>query len=1505
MGTATLDLLMDIYDKVQFSMILITPNGKIKYSNPATEEIFGFPQDDLVGKDFVGLDKYPGEMLNRLKNLESSILKGEKIEPIEFLACKSDKSLIWVNMVLIPIHLEDELLIQIMIQDVNERVHAELESVKNKARLEYLLSSSPAVIYSAKPSGNYAATFISPNIETVTGYSPEDFTADPDFWTKNVHPDDLESVLKGVPSIFEGGKYSYEYRFRCKNGDYIWVLDSIELIYDETGSPMEIIGYWADISARKRAEGALQESEEKYRQLVENMNDGLTVINREGYFTYVNGRICEMLGYSRDELLDTSWEILFDDQNREIVRSHVSRRKKGEKSTYEVSWIGKNGKKVHTIVAGQAIFDQSGEYTGSFAVITDISDRMEAEKRIIESEEKYRNLFENMSSGVAIYEVVNNGQDFIFKDFNKAAEMIERISKKEVLNKSIMEVFPRIGNFGLLDVFEKVWKTGIPARFPAAFYEDERISGWRDNFVYKLDSGEIVTVYDDITFQREAEQKLRESEAKYRFIVENANDLIAIINRKFELEFFNEEAAQRILNYTKEDVLGRNLVEMAHPEDRERVLQILMDGMKRGEAEAEFKFPAKNGIYRWFEVRGRAFLDEKGELKGIIVARDISERKEAERKLRESEEKYRFVTDNMVDVVAVLNKDLKIEFINDTQQNLTGFTLDEMKGKLVTDFIHPDDITRAFKIYEKALKLGEGRGEFRMRQKGGAYVWVDMVGRIIYDEDNEPKAVLVSRDIDDQRRLQEQVTESEELFKTIAEQTSMGIIITQEGEILFINESAAAITGRTPQEVEERSISEFMDTIHPDDIRAVAEAMRALEGGESPYGDARIVRIKTQSGGLRYVEVVTKLINYHGKVAALSTLMDLTVRLEIEEKLKISERKFRDMVDLLPDIIFETNKELKITYTNPIGLKKFGVTREEIDKGIDLMEMVAKESYALAKRGLDAVLEGIKGVPGDYLVKKKDGSAFWARVYVAPIIRDDQVDGLRGLVSDISRRKQAELQLKESEEKFKMITEQSLMSILILQDGIVKYANDAATTISEFTLEEILDWPPNYFINLIHSDDQKFVMEQARLKQSGKSGAVDHYYYRLYTKSRKLRWISQYSKTVSYQGRPADLVTLIDITERMEAEQRLRESEEHFKTISEQLLMGICILQDDKVKYLNQEYADLFGYTMEDMMRWEPLEFMKAVHPKDKRRIILKEQEKRDPATKDSIQYAFRGIRKSGEVIWLECYSKLIDYRGKPADLIMVTDITGRVEAERSLKESETQYREAFNRAEFYKDLLSHDVSNILQSIMFSAESALFMLDDMDALTKRLNIIKGEIKRSARIITNVRKLSMLERGESNVFPVDALLFIKRSLEFIHSKYINKNITTTFDVFDQKVFVLANDLLLDVFENILDNSVKYNDSSAVELFVRINKELQDGIYYIRLEFIDNGIGVKDEHKASIFERGYREGRNISGRGLGLSLSSKILKSIGGKIWVEDRVKDDYQKGCNFIILIPKV
>jgi PAS domain S-box-containing protein len=143
-----------------------------------------------------------------------------------------------------------------------------------------------------------------------------------------------------------------------------------------------------------------------------------------------------------------------------------------------------------------------------------IEEHKRTEEALRESEARYKGIVEHTNNGVAVYRATSDQEDFIFIDFNKSGEKIEKIKRDEVIGKRVLDVFPGIKEFGLLKVFQRVWRTGMPEHFPVSQYKDQRIIGWRDNFVYKLPSGEIVAVYSDETERKQAEEALQMAHAE-------------------------------------------------------------------------------------------------------------------------------------------------------------------------------------------------------------------------------------------------------------------------------------------------------------------------------------------------------------------------------------------------------------------------------------------------------------------------------------------------------------------------------------------------------------------------------------------------------------------------------------------------------------------------------------------------------------------------------------------------------------------------------------------------------------------------------------------------------------------------------------------------------------------------------------------------------------------------------------------------------------------------------
>lgn len=241
-----------------------------------------------------------------------------------------------------------------------------------------------------------------------------------------------------------------------------------------------------------------------------------------------------------------------------------------------------------------------------------------------------------------------------------------------------------------------------------------------------------------------------------------------------------------------------------------------------------------------------------------------------------------------------------------------------------------------------------------------------------------------------------------------------------------------------------------------------------------------------------------------------------------------------------------------------------------------------------------------------------------------------------------------------------------------------------------------------------------------------------------------------------------------------------------------------------------------------------------------------------------------------------------------------------------NLKESEEKYRKAYYQANLYRDIFAHDINNILQNISSSVELCSLYLhnpEKMGTIKELYEIVDEQVNRAKKLISNVRKITELDDSEIILEKMDVNLVLKNAIEFLQSSFQTRNIDINLNTPTKRNYVCANNLLLDVFENILINAVRHNNKSKIEVTIDISKEEKGDKKYIKMEFKDNGIGISDYRKKSIFERGTQKIQRSRGMGLGLSLVKKIIDIYHGDIWVEDRILGDYKQGSNFIILIP--
>lgn len=224
-----------------------------------------------------------------------------------------------------------------------------------------------------------------------------------------------------------------------------------------------------------------------------------------------------------------------------------------------------------------------------------------------------------------------------------------------------------------------------------------------------------------------------------------------------------------------------------------------------------------------------------------------------------------------------------------------------------------------------------------------------------------------------------------------------------------------------------------------------------------------------------------------------------------------------------------------------------------------------------------------------------------------------------------------------------------------------------------------------------------------------------------------------------------------------------------------------------------------------------------------------------------------------------------------------------------------------------YESLLIHDMSKILQNIKSSSELSLNFFEDPEkyGIVKELmESINLQATRGFKLISNVYRLSKLDKKQLEFQKIDIYDLLQNSIDFIELP-IHENVQITIDCPFNEIFVEANDLLQDVFENLLINAVVHNQNPIIEILIKISKIVKDNANYVKIEFTDNAIGIDDKRKKDIFKKERNKQNGGKGMGFGLTLIKKLVDFYNGEIWIENKVKDDYSKGSNFIIILPEV
>jgi len=463
----------------------------------------------------------------------------------------------------------------------------------------------------------------------------------------------------------------------------------------------------------------------------------------------------------------------------------------------------------------------------------DVTEKTQAEEALHERDVRFRALFDGMSNGVAVYNAVDDGADFVFVDINPAGQEMDNIPLEKAVGRKVTEVFPGVEEFGLLDVLRRVWQTGVPEELPISEYKDNQISYWRKNRVYKLPSGEIVAIYSDETAAKQAEAVILAENARFVAVMDSLDAIVYAADiQTHEVLFANQRAKKdrgELIGETCWKVLQAGQTEPCAFCTNDKLLDA--DGNPTGPYIWETQ-NTQDG--RWYQCRDEAIQWPDGRIVRLEIATDITDRKQAESTLREYERIVSSTTDNL----SFIDTNYAYRAVNDAYLTAHDKTRDEIIGHSVAEIL-------GAKVFENTVKPSFDRclaGKPQNYQewfdfKGAGRRYMDVAYYPFRDNDGPISGVVVSsRDITELQQAEIELIDQKRRLDYILEGTNMGTWEwnVQTGE-MRINPRWAEIIGYTLEELSPISIDTWIKNIHPDDLTESNRLLQKCFCGKTEY----------------------------------------------------------------------------------------------------------------------------------------------------------------------------------------------------------------------------------------------------------------------------------------------------------------------------------------------------------------------------------------------------------------------------------------------------------------------------------------------------------------------------------------------------------------------------------------------------------------------------------------------------------------------------------------------
>lgn len=1104
-------------------------------------------------------------------------------------------------------------------------------------------------------------------------------------------------------------------------------------------------------------------------------------------------------------------------------------------------------------------------------------------------DERYRSLFEQSRDAIAIVR-----EDGRFVDANQSLMDLYGYSREEIMQMNVSEIWADptqrsiwqrdMAQFGSITDYECQTRKKDGTLLHSLLTSTQR---------YEEDGSVVYqSIIRDVSDRKRALESLKESEELYRQIAENS--LAGLYIHDGGVLLYVNRALAEMMGYSPEEMIGRQFREFAHPDDCGSALRKSPTRSSDHSSSPRYLFRVlcKNGDVKWFEATA-ATISFQGRRADICHLIDLTERLNIEEALRESEASFRALSEAAFEAIFLSEKGVFLSQ-NLAAEKMFGYSAEEAEGRFATYIIGPEyrDL-----VVEKIRSGYEEPYEAEGLRKDGSTFPCEIQGKMV-DYQGRQIRVTALRDISARKIAEDTARKSQERYRDLFENAIDAMYtLDLDGAFTSANKAAERLMG---VDRERLLTMNLRDVIASGDLPDALENLKSVaEAGIDATGPYEI-RIRRPDGTRRWAEVTSRILRKAGTPDGIHSMArDVTDRKLAAEALRQSEEKYRDLVELLPQPVFEIDSATRVTFASSKGFEFFRYSREEFTSGIPVAELIAVEDRSRILQDMQKVFLGEHLGSQDYTALRKDGSTFPILVHAVPLRHGNTITGMRGIVVDMTSRRKAEEQLRISEERLRMAWETSpdAFSISHLIDGTFVEVNKGFTELTGYTPEETIGKSGTDLGIWFNPDDRPPLMD--RLLRDGSVRNLETVFRQ---KNGQLRTVLISAGLMILNGEPHLLALTKDIEQLKQAQESLALSERIFRKYFELGLVGMALTSPQKAwLYVNDRICQILGYTREELLgkTWPEL-----THPDD-RSIDLEQFNRLLSGEIEGYAVDLRFIRGDGSTVYTTLHVSCIRGPEKEVEHVIahLHDITDRKHLEEQLLQA--------GKMEAIGQLaggLAHDFNNILTAIIGYCG---LLGHDLQDNTPSLHKLHGISRAAEKAADLTRQLLAFSRKQVLDTKVRYLNEILRDLEGLLKRLIGEDVelTTALDPSAGTVDadpVQIQQILMNLAVNARDAMPK-GGRLTIETANTVLDDDYVGIYpevvpgpHVMFAVTDSGNGMDSQTIERIFEPFFTTKEKGVGTGLGLATVYGIVKQHRGHI----TVSSEPGRGTTFKVYLPR-